>query len=82
MGSFSTSLLILCPICLGTGRDPEAAIVGDDGTCPVCCFPLHPWYAAWHGQVWVDVGVLTDPAILAEFARLAGLASEWSARSA
>ena len=24
----------------------------DDGTCLVCCFPLHPLYAAHHGHLW------------------------------
>lgn len=42
-----------CPVCHGTGRNPEAPaeIVDDDGTCLVCCFPLHPLYAAQHGHV-------------------------------
>ncbi|MFY0542487.1 hypothetical protein [Nannocystis pusilla] len=45
--------LITCPACQGTGRNPEApaAIADDDGTCLVCCYPPHPWYAAWHGQI-------------------------------
>jgi hypothetical protein len=70
---FSSTVLIPCPICLGTGRNPEtpAAIADDDGTCLVCCSPLHPWYAAWHGQVRVNVVVLADPANLARLAELA-----------
>ena len=46
--------LILCPVCYGSGRNPEAPaeIVDDDGTCLVCCFPLHSLYAAHHGYVW------------------------------
>ncbi len=45
--------LVVCPTCLGTGRDPEApdAIADDDGTCPGCCDPRHPHYAAHHGRV-------------------------------
>lgn len=45
--------LIPCPVCHGTGRNPEvpAELVDDDGTCLVCCFPLHPLYAAHHGHV-------------------------------
>ena len=43
--------LIPCPICHGSGRNPEAELVDDDGTCLVCCFPLHPLYAAHHGHV-------------------------------
>lgn len=46
--------LIACPVCRGSGRNPEAPaeLVDDDGTCLVCCFPLHPLYAAHHGHVW------------------------------
>lgn len=57
--SASVNLTLLCPVCCGTGRDPEAhaAIVDDDGTCPMCCCPLHPRYAAWHGRVRVSVEV-------------------------
>ena len=42
-----------CPVCHGTGRNPEAPaeIIDDNGTCLVCCFPLHPLYAAHHGHV-------------------------------
>lgn len=45
--------LTTCPVCHGTGRNPEAPaeLVEDDGTCLVCCFPLHPLYAAHHGHV-------------------------------
>lgn len=47
------SNLIVCPICHGSGRNPEAPaeIIDDDGTCLVCCFPQHPLYAAHHGHV-------------------------------
>ncbi len=46
--------LIPCPVCRGSGRNPEAPaeLVDDDGTCLVCCFSLHPLYAAHHGHVW------------------------------
>ena len=45
--------LIPCPVCHGSGRNPEAPaeIVDDNGTCLVCCFSLHPLYAAHHGYV-------------------------------
>lgn len=48
--------LVVCPTCLGTGRDPEApaAIADDDGTCPCCCDPQHRLYAARHGYVLQD----------------------------
>jgi len=47
---------IPCPVCHGTGRNPEAPaeIIDDDGTCLVCCFPLHPLYAAHHGLLRPD----------------------------
>ena len=47
------SKLIVCPVCQGSGRNPEAPAVAvdDDGNCLVCCFPLHPLYAAHHGHV-------------------------------
>lgn len=53
-------VIVPCPVCRGTGRNPEApaAIADDDGTCLVCCSPLHPWYAAWHGQARIPPDVL------------------------
>lgn len=49
-------ILVPCPICQGNGRNPEApaAIAEDEGTCPTCCDPSGPWYAAWHGRVRVS----------------------------
>jgi len=45
--------IIPCSICHGSSRNPEAPaeLADDDGTCLVCCFPLHPLYAAHHGHV-------------------------------
>ncbi|MFY0542500.1 hypothetical protein [Nannocystis pusilla] len=64
--------LVPCPACRGTGRNPKApaAIADDDGTCLVCCYPLHPWYIAWHGQIRVPVAVLVVQAAEAELAEL------------
>ena len=55
----SPSTVVRCPVCRGTGRNPAApaALADDDGTCLVCCFPLHPWYTRAHGQVRVPVAV-------------------------
>ena len=48
-----TPSTITCPVCHGSSRNPEppAELVDDDGTCLVCCFPLHPLYAAHHGYI-------------------------------
>ena len=42
MPRFSSVVLILCPVCLGSGRNPEApaAIADDEGTCML--FPPAP----------------------------------------
>lgn len=55
---------VLCPDCLGTGRNPEAsaASADDDGTCLTCCYPLHPRYAAHHGYVLPERSSKSDPA--------------------
>jgi hypothetical protein len=62
-----------CPTCRGTARNPEAPteIADDDGTCRVCCDPIHPWHAARHGQVRFPAVVLADPIIQARLAALA-----------
>ena len=52
--------LVVCPTCLGTGRDPEApapAAIVDGGACP-----RHPLYAAHHGHVLQEAtGSMTKP---------------------
>lgn len=45
--------LAICPACHGTSKNPDApaAIAADFGTCLICCYPLHPQYAAHMGYV-------------------------------
>ena len=61
-----TPVILECPSCRGSGRDPDApaAIADDDGTCLTCCRPDHPWYVARHGQVGVPLLILADPALV------------------
>jgi len=68
--------LCTCPTCHGTARDPEAPaeITDDDGTCRVCCNPIHPWHVGRHGQVRVPGGALADPIIQARLAAMAEFA--------
>lgn len=65
--------LMHCPICDGTARNPEApaTIAEDDGTCPVCCNPAHPWYAAYHGRVQLLASVHADSILQHRLAVLA-----------
>ena len=68
-----TPVILECPSCRGSGRDPDAlaAIADDNGTCLTCCRPDHPWYVARHGQVGVPLLSLADPALADVLARLA-----------
>ncbi|MDC0719929.1 hypothetical protein [Nannocystis bainbridge] len=64
MSPLPSTVLVPCPVCRGTSRNPEApaAIADDDGTCLVCSYPPHPWYAAHHGRARVPLDVLVAAA--------------------